>query len=42
MIFSGREYWHWTDLNIGAELTLYGRKVTNPTSKHLHLIKDKI
>ena len=27
MICAGREYWHWTDLNIGAELTLYGRKV---------------
>ena len=23
-----REYWHWTDLNIGAELLLYGRRVT--------------
>ena len=30
-LFKGadREYWHWTDLNIGAELTLYGRKVFN-------------
>ena len=28
-LFKGadREYWHWTDLNIGAELALYGRKV---------------
>ena len=30
-LFKGadREYWHWTDLNIGAELALYGRKVFN-------------
>ena len=30
-LFKGadREYWHWTDLNIGAELVLYGRKVFN-------------
>ena len=23
-----REYWHWTDLNIGATLELYGRTIT--------------
>ena len=40
-LFKGadREYWHWTDLNIGAELALYGRKVLISTSKHLDLIR---
>ena len=30
-LFKGadREYWHWTDLNIGAEIALYGRKAMN-------------
>ena len=23
-----REYWHWTDLNIGAVLNVYGREIT--------------
>ena len=23
-----REYWHWTDLNIGAVLSVYGREIT--------------
>ena len=29
-IFQGadREYWHWTDLNIGTVISVYGREVT--------------
>ena len=23
-----REYWHWTDLNIGTVLSVYGREIT--------------
>ena len=30
-----REYWHWTDLNIGAQLHLYGRTITLTRSQSI-------
>ena len=46
-LFKGadRDYWHWTDLNIGAELDLYGRRITLSNCDHFtraHLASEGV